>query len=132
MSAQAARRADLDLPVSLLTEHEVTELITLVKAIAEHLHLQVAADPELPQLERDVAPEQVLDVIEKHEHDSTSQLTNRGGRLPFQAAANCSQLIAVRAAIPVYALRNLLFASAFLFLAGVWRECRHRGRPSGR
>jgi uncharacterized membrane protein len=71
MGAQAARRADLDLPVSLLAEHEVTQLITLVKAIAEHLHLQAAGDPELPELERDVAPEQVLDVIEKHEHDST-------------------------------------------------------------
>jgi uncharacterized membrane protein len=71
MGAQAARRADLDLPVSLLAEHEVTQLITLVKAIAEHLHLQAAGEPELAELERDVAPEQVLDVIEKHEHDST-------------------------------------------------------------
>jgi uncharacterized membrane protein len=71
MSARSPRRADLDLQVSLLTEHEVTQLITLVKAIAEHLHLQAAGEPELAELERDVAPEHVLDVIEKHEHDST-------------------------------------------------------------
>jgi uncharacterized membrane protein len=71
MGAQAARRADLDLPVSLLTEHEVTQLITLVKAIANTSTWQAAGEPELAELERDVAPEQVLDVIEKHEHDST-------------------------------------------------------------
>jgi uncharacterized membrane protein len=70
MAAQAARRADLDLQVSLLAEHEVTQLITMVKAIAQRLELEVANDPELPELERDVAPEQVLDVIEKQERDS--------------------------------------------------------------
>jgi uncharacterized membrane protein len=70
MAAQSARRADLDLQVSLLAEHEVTQLITMVKAIAQRLELEVAADPELPELERDVAPEQVLDVIEKQERDS--------------------------------------------------------------
>jgi len=70
MAAQSARRADLDLQVGLLAEHEVTQLITMVKAIAQRLELEVAADPELPELERDVAPEQVLDVIEKQERDS--------------------------------------------------------------
>jgi len=70
MAAQAARRADLDLQVSLLAEHEVTQLITMVKAIAQRLELEVANDPELPELERDVAPEQVLDVIEKQESES--------------------------------------------------------------
>jgi uncharacterized membrane protein len=35
MTAQAATRADLDLQVSLLAEHEITRLITLVAAIAE-------------------------------------------------------------------------------------------------
>ena len=70
MAAQAARRADLDLQVSLLAEHEVTQLITMVKAIAQRLEWEVANDPELPELERDVAPEQVLDVIEKQESES--------------------------------------------------------------
>jgi uncharacterized membrane protein len=35
MNAQADKRADLDLQVSLLAEHEVTRLITLATAIAK-------------------------------------------------------------------------------------------------
>src|SRR5215204_5294423 len=37
MAEQADKRADLDLQVSLLAEHEVTRLITLVKEIAEKM-----------------------------------------------------------------------------------------------
>jgi uncharacterized membrane protein len=65
MAQQADKRADLDLQVSLLAEHEVTRLITLVKAIAAKLDVQESQDPELMELEQDIAPEQVLDVIER-------------------------------------------------------------------
>ena len=51
--------------MSLLSEHEVTRLITLVQAIAERLGLEEADDPELDELKRDVAPERVLDEIEQ-------------------------------------------------------------------
>jgi uncharacterized membrane protein len=64
MSAEAERRAELDLQVSLLAEHEVTRLITLVKAIGEKLDIEASKDPELPELQQDVAPEKVLDVME--------------------------------------------------------------------
>src|ERR1044071_5110580 len=37
MSTEAERRAELDLQISLLAEHEVTRLITLVKAIGDKL-----------------------------------------------------------------------------------------------
>jgi uncharacterized membrane protein len=67
MAAQADRRADLDLQISLLAEHEITRLITLVGAIAERLGVE-ASDPELPELKKDVRPEQVLDRIEQTEH----------------------------------------------------------------
>jgi len=67
MAERAARRADLDLQISLLAEHEVTQLITLVKSIAQRLEIQLEKDTELNELEKDVAPEQVLDLIEKHE-----------------------------------------------------------------
>ena len=60
-AAMADRRADLDLQVGLLAEHEVTRLITLVKALGERLGVEESRDPELHELERDVAPERVLD-----------------------------------------------------------------------
>jgi uncharacterized membrane protein len=65
MQALADARADLDLQVSLLAEHETTRLITLVSAIADHLGLDEARDPELAELARDVAPERVLDEIQR-------------------------------------------------------------------
>ena len=64
MSQEAERRAELDLQISLLAEHEVTRLITLVKAIGEKLDIEASRDPELPELQQDVAPERVLDVME--------------------------------------------------------------------
>jgi uncharacterized membrane protein len=64
MQAVADRRADLDLQVSLLAEHEVTKLITLVDGIAKHLGVTTEADGELAELEQDVAPDPVLDEIE--------------------------------------------------------------------
>ncbi len=63
MQAQADERANLDLQVSLLSEHEVTRLITLVQAIADKLEVVEASDPELAELAKDVAPERVLDAM---------------------------------------------------------------------
>ncbi|WP_297511091.1 DUF1003 domain-containing protein [uncultured Caulobacter sp.] len=57
----ADRRADLDLQVNLLTEHEVTRLIGLVVAIAAKLDVREARDPTVDELRRDIAPEAVLD-----------------------------------------------------------------------
>ena len=67
MSREAEKRAELDLQISLLAEHEVTRLITLVKAIGEKLDIEASKDPELPELQQDVAPERVLDVMDETE-----------------------------------------------------------------
>src|SRR5215211_164630 len=64
MAAAADKRADLDLQISLLAEHEVTRLVTLVAAIAERMGVRTEADHELHEIKRDVAPEAVLDEIE--------------------------------------------------------------------
>ena len=64
MQAAADKRADLDLQISLLAEHEVTRLVTLVAAIAERMGVRTEADHELHEIKRDVAPEAVLDEIE--------------------------------------------------------------------
>lgn len=66
MQAQADKRADLDLQVSLLAEHEITQLITLVTEIAKRMKVEAALDPELDELAQDVAPENVLDHLEDH------------------------------------------------------------------
>lgn len=67
MAEQADRRADLDLQVSLLAEHEVTRLITMVKHIAERLDLDVARQPDLAELEQDVSPGKVLDALAENQ-----------------------------------------------------------------
>jgi uncharacterized membrane protein len=67
MAVLADQRADLDLQISLLAEHEITRLITLVTAIAERLELDVAQNPELAELSQDVAPEKVIEKMEANE-----------------------------------------------------------------
>ena len=64
MQAAADKRADLDLQISLLAEHEVTKLVTLVSGIAERLGVRTSVDEELNEITQDVAPEAVLDEIE--------------------------------------------------------------------
>ena len=64
MAAAADKRADLDLQISLLAEHEVTKLAAMVGAIAERLGVHTAVDEELGEITQDVAPEAVLDEIE--------------------------------------------------------------------
>jgi uncharacterized membrane protein len=67
MAALADKRADLDLQISLLAEHEVTRLITLVQAMAERMGVDAAQDPELAELSQDVAPEKVMEKMEDHQ-----------------------------------------------------------------
>jgi uncharacterized membrane protein len=64
MAAEADKRADLDLQISLLTEHELTKLTTLVSALADKIGVQTDVDHELEEVKRDVAPDAVLDKIE--------------------------------------------------------------------
>jgi uncharacterized membrane protein len=66
MQAMADKRADLDLQVSLLSEHEITQLVALVTEMARRMGIEAAADPELDELAQDVAPEKVLDEMEHH------------------------------------------------------------------
>lgn len=67
IAREADRRADLDLQISLLAEHEFTRLVQLVAAIAERVGGPGARDPNLEPLKKDVQPEQVLDRIDATE-----------------------------------------------------------------
>ncbi len=64
MQALSDQRADLDLQVSLLAEHEVTELIRLVRGMAAKMEIDEARNPELDELATDVQPETVMSHIE--------------------------------------------------------------------
>lgn len=63
MMAEADRRADLDLQISLLAEHEITKLAAVVTDIAHKVG--VATDPEIEAVKQDVSASAVLDEIEK-------------------------------------------------------------------
>ena len=65
MAAVAERRAELDLQISLLSEHEITKLTTLVASIAERLDVRTGVEDELTEIQQDVSPEAVLDALEE-------------------------------------------------------------------
>jgi uncharacterized membrane protein len=62
---EADKRADLELQVNLLAEHEITKLINLVSAIAKKLDVGAAQDDEIDELSKDVHPEKVMDFIDQ-------------------------------------------------------------------
>lgn len=66
MTIQADKRADLDLQISLLTEHEVTRLITMVTEISRRMEIEHDNQPEIDELKKDVQPEKVMDTMERH------------------------------------------------------------------
>jgi uncharacterized membrane protein len=69
ISEIADQRADLDLQINLLAEYEITRVLTLVDAIANHLGLEVGHDPEVDELKSDVSPEVVLNEMEEKKHE---------------------------------------------------------------
>ncbi|WP_260598154.1 DUF1003 domain-containing protein [Sphingomonas endolithica] len=68
MQQAADKRADLDLHINLLAEHELTKLAIVVNAIAEKMQVSVPA--EMSEVERDIAPEAVLDELEGRQSDA--------------------------------------------------------------
>ena len=69
-NALADKRADLDLQVSLLAEHEITKLLSIAVAIAKKLDVKDIEIPEIDELLRDVKPEKVLDTIDSIKKDN--------------------------------------------------------------
>jgi uncharacterized membrane protein len=68
MAAMADQRADLDLHISLLTEHELSRLASLVGRIADRLEVPVD-ETDLAEIEVDVQPDKVLDAIRDKDAD---------------------------------------------------------------
>ena len=68
ISDEADRRANLDLQIGLLTEHEVTRGLKMLDQIHHRLGLKEEAGTDLKELEAEVRPEDVLEEIEIVEH----------------------------------------------------------------
>ena len=62
MAALQEQRAQLDLHINLLAEHELTKLADLVARIADHIGVP-NDDPAFHEIRNDVEPEQVLDAL---------------------------------------------------------------------
>src|SRR5256885_6265898 len=65
MAADADKRADLDLQISLLTEHELTMVARLLKQVAHKINIEPEVEQQLTEATRHIAPERVLDKIEE-------------------------------------------------------------------
>src|SRR5688572_4013680 len=72
MMAASDKRAELDLQISLLAEHEVTQAIKLLDAIAERLGVQADQDEELEEAKQDVDPAMVFQAIDEQEQKNGS------------------------------------------------------------
>lgn len=69
LAAEADKRADLDLHISLLAEHELTQLIALTSALAEKLGVPAHDRPGIDAAKTDISPEAVLGEIEARKQD---------------------------------------------------------------
>jgi uncharacterized membrane protein len=64
MAATADRRADLDLHINLLAEHELTKVATLVGQIARKLDIEPDSEA-FGEIETDVQPTEVIDALDE-------------------------------------------------------------------
>ena len=65
LSAEADRRADLDLQIGLLAEHELTRVLKMLDQIQDKMGIENDYDKELQDLEKNVHPEDVLEEIDR-------------------------------------------------------------------
>lgn len=65
LSDEADRRADLDLQMNLLAEHELTRVLQMLDAIQDKLGIENDSDAELNDLEKNVQPQDVIKEIDR-------------------------------------------------------------------
>jgi uncharacterized membrane protein len=79
LSAEADRRADLDLQIGLLTEYELTRVLKMLDAIQDKMGIENDSDKELLELEMNVHPEDVLkemDRVQRSIESNPSQMSS--------------------------------------------------------
>lgn len=69
MQSQADKRADLNLQISLLAEHEITRLITMVSELGAKFDVRAAQQPGLDELKQDVRAEKVLENLDAEKRE---------------------------------------------------------------
>jgi uncharacterized membrane protein len=74
LAEDAERRADLDLQIGLLTEHELTTALRMLHAIHHKLGIAVDDDHELADLEMETKPEDVLAEIARVENRASVRI----------------------------------------------------------
>jgi uncharacterized membrane protein len=74
MGEETERRADLDLHIGLLTEHELTRVLQMLDAIQDKLGIVDHANSELADLEMETKPEDVLAEIQRLQAIEQSQM----------------------------------------------------------
>ena len=67
MQRLADRRAELDLQISLLTEHELTRAIQVLDEVARRLGVPRPDEHEMREIKQDVQPARVVQAIEQAE-----------------------------------------------------------------
>jgi uncharacterized membrane protein len=65
LSEETERRADLDLHIGLVTEHELTRVLQMLDAIKDKLNIVDHENSELADLEMETKPEDVLAEIHR-------------------------------------------------------------------
>ena len=73
LSEEAERRADLDLHIGLLTEHELTRVLQMLDAIQDKMAIENHENSELADLEMETKPEDVLAEIERLQQRALSR-----------------------------------------------------------
>jgi uncharacterized membrane protein len=68
LSREAENRAELDMHIGLMTEHELTRVLCMLDAIQNKLGIENDKDSELADLEMETRPEDVLAEIERLQH----------------------------------------------------------------
>ena len=72
MQAQAEKRAELDLQISLLAEHEVTQIVQVLDAVARHLGVEIGDGRDVQEAKHDIDPTAVLKAIEERQDNGVS------------------------------------------------------------
>src|SRR4051812_36115897 len=79
MQRMAHRRAELDLQISLLTEHELTRAVQLIDEVARHLGAPRPPEREMQEIKKDINPQRVVEEIAKAEHGRSAAAGAREG-----------------------------------------------------
>lgn len=69
MTADAERRAHLDLQINLLAEQELTSILRILCRLSEHAGIDVSGDPNLSELQHATNVAEIADLLDREQGD---------------------------------------------------------------